>query len=119
MNEMLNRTFDRNITNLESHQLVWLDTNTNRNCEDTAVLSTRLRSIINYTKLFVNHDECLQYIKKTEGTTTFFIGSNIDDRTILSEINDLRNIYAIYLCTSNDRECDKLITKFPKVSLLL
>ncbi len=94
---MLNRTFNRNITNLESHQLVWLDRNTKRNCEDSIALLTRLRNIIDYTKIFVNWDECLQYMKKTEDTTTFSICLNIDDGTILSEINDLRNIYAIYL----------------------
>jgi hypothetical protein len=58
-------------------------------------------------------------MKKTEDTTTFSICLNIDDGTILSEINDLRNIYAIYLCSSNGRKCDNLITQFPKVRLLL
>ena len=118
MNDTLHRIFDRDVINLESYQLVWLDIDANGTSEETEVLLAKLRNIIDYTQIFVNPEECLQYIKKTEDTTTFFVGSNIHDATILSKMSDLSNVCVIRFYSPHDKVCEKLIRQFPKVRIL-
>ncbi|CAF0889740.1 unnamed protein product [Didymodactylos carnosus] len=58
--------FNRERVNLESHKLVWLD-------EDNQFTLEFLRTIVDYTKVFDNIEECQQYIEQTNGTTTTFL----------------------------------------------
>ncbi len=88
---MLPRVFNRDITNLESYQLIWLDTNPNKTDEDMIMTLARFREVI----------------KRTEGTTTFLVCSNSLDEPNLSQIYDLKNVCTIYVYCSNKEQHPK------------
>lgn len=105
---MLHRAFNRVIINLESYQLIWIDTNTNKIGEDTTVAIARLREIVDYTKLFTNFDECLCYINQTEETKTFLVCSNSLDEEFVSQMDYLKNKCTIYMYCADKEEQKKI-----------
>lgn len=118
-NERLARTFDRDTINLEPYQLIWFDTNMNKTGNDTTVVLTRMREVVDYTRLFVDFEECLHFIKKTEDTKTFFICSSNHDKVLLSQINDLKNVCTIYILCQNREQYENLPTQCSKVILFI
>jgi hypothetical protein len=107
--------FNRERINLESHQLIWLDT---RVKSDEITLQS-LRKIVDYTKVFDNIDECLFYIKQTNSTVTFLVCSGQLGEIFTLKVHDLNNIYAIYIYCQNKEYHQKWASKYSKVSTKL
>ncbi|CAF1177722.1 unnamed protein product [Didymodactylos carnosus] len=68
--------FSRERVNLESHQLIWFDTNVNSlTTSERAFIVDRLRKVVDYTKLFDNCKDCREFIESTKGVVTFVVFS--------------------------------------------
>ncbi|CAF1224363.1 unnamed protein product [Adineta ricciae] len=89
---------NREIINIESHQLVLLSNNISNipSIED-------LRRNIDYTKLFSTVEKCLQYINQTKNTVTFMICSRQFLPDLTSKFQNYKSISKIYVFDfSND-----------------
>ena len=100
---------NRKTTNLEPHQLVWVSSNNEH------VSAESLRSIVDYTRLFDNINECRSFIDQTFNTTTFIVCSQAFAQHFISQIDDLKNIYLIYIYTSDQNTDTMAISSCKKV----
>jgi hypothetical protein len=82
---------DRETTNIESHQLIWLSTS------DESISLESLRSIVDYTHLFKNISSCQTYIKRTDGSVTFLVYSHQFAESLIPQIHHLQKVYRIYV----------------------
>ena len=57
----------------------------------------RLRSLVNYVKFFDDVDDCVAFINTISSERVMFILSNAFAQSILPRIEDLQQIYKIYL----------------------
>ncbi|CAF0839553.1 unnamed protein product [Didymodactylos carnosus] len=96
--------FDRNRINLEAHQLIWCDANINDpvNQSESLITIGKLRKIVDYTKLFDNVNECLQYMEQTKDTNTFRVCSEQFVEKLASGTHELKNIKTIYIYYSKN-----------------
>jgi len=109
--------FDREHTNLESHQLILLDKNVNNAGQDeTLFLLEELRKIVNYTKFINNVEEALQFIEQTKYTTTFLVCSGCLDQIIVSQIHVLKNIQSIHIYCREEHDHKQYPQEYTKVN---
>ena len=104
------KTFDRQLINLESHQLVWL---TSKHIQNQITVET-LRNLIDYTKLFDNNQLCAEYLKKSKEIFTSIIISDHSHENFFSSINDLDQVLGVYIHNINNEKysfnCGKVST---------
>jgi hypothetical protein len=110
---------DRQQVNLESHQLLWLDANLMHNTNDSKITIEGLRKIVDYTKLFDDIEECFEYIKGTQETTTFIVCSGHLGKILIPKIHNLQNIWSIYIYCMNKEYHTQWASKYSKVSPFL
>ncbi|CAF1075954.1 unnamed protein product [Didymodactylos carnosus] len=92
---------DRELTNLESHQLIWLDSS--MDTKESQITLHNLRKVVDYTKLFDNVEECERYILEKKDTITFLVTSGALGQNLIPRINDLGNIRQIFVyCRNKD-----------------
>lgn len=104
--------------NLESHQLIWLESN-EADTDSVRNLIVRLRKIINYTVIFNDIEQCLTFLEQTKGITTFLVSSKEFTDDLLPKIRHSHlNIPFIYVYRYGDERCSdqKHSLNFPKVS---
>ena len=92
---------DRETTNLESHQLVWLCTS------NDAVSLQSLRNIVNYVRVFSDINVCLTYIERTSDTVTFLVCSEEYLRSLIPRIHHHRSPYLVFVyiaCADNSNK---------------
>lgn len=93
---------NRRQVNLESHQLVWFDPDFNRK---NAASIENLRKIVDYTKLFENNKDCLEYIEQTQNTDTFLVCTKEFAQEFILQIHHFKHISKIYvLCESENHQ---------------
>ncbi|CAF3866295.1 unnamed protein product [Rotaria magnacalcarata] len=105
------QVFNRRQVNLESHQLVWLDPDFNR---DSTISIKNLRNIIDYTRVFDNGEDCLKYIEKTQDTTTFLVCSKELAQRFIPEIHQLQHVLRIYVESTSENQ-QPWFSNYPKV----
>ena len=96
--------FNREDSNLESHQLLWLDSKLSE-LEDTIFNTlTKFRQLVNYTKAFDYWRYCLKYIKKCRDTFTFLVCSSRIASDIIPELQPFMktNVWKIYIYGENE-----------------
>jgi hypothetical protein len=115
---VLRRTvFNHERINLESHQLIWLDSNVyDVSHDDTAVTLKNLRKIIDYTKLYNNSEESIQYIKQTSNTVTFLVCSGRLGQQIVPIVHQMKHIWTIYIYCQNKSYHKLWAAEYPKVN---
>ncbi|CAF1506554.1 unnamed protein product [Adineta ricciae] len=110
------KILNRERINLESYQLIWLDSNTHSVINnDTAVTLTNLRKIVDYTKLYNEKEECIQYIKQTSNTTTFLVCSGSLGEQTIPIVHSMNNIWTIYIFCQNKDYHEKWATNYSKI----
>ncbi|CAF1612238.1 unnamed protein product [Didymodactylos carnosus] len=87
------KSFNRERMNLESHQLIWLDENVNSSEYENQRITTTLRKIVDYTKVFHSTDECQQHIQQTKYSRTFVVSSGQMTEMILPQIRIIITVY--------------------------
>lgn len=114
-------SFDRNRINLEDHQLIWCDANINDlvNQSESLITISKLRKIVDYTKLFDNVNECLQYVEQTKNTNTFLVCSEQFVEKLASGTHGLKNIKTIYVYYSkNEPHLEQWSSDYARVSYI-
>jgi hypothetical protein len=110
------RLFDRERYNLESHQLICCDTNTQNSITRDITLS-ELRQIIDYTKCFDNDKSCKRYLEETQHIVSFLICSDNISTQLIPEIHHLQNIRSIYVYSPNSEHHQQWSSEYVKVRL--
>jgi hypothetical protein len=103
----LSPIFNREQVNLESHQLIWLDVNTNgrEHTNSRAITIRDLRKIVDYTKLFDNIKNCEQYLNNTTSScSTFFVFSGKLEQIVMQKFDAFKDIHKMYIyCQNKER----------------
>jgi hypothetical protein len=97
--------FDREHSNLESLQLVWLTSCSSEN--DNIPSIDLLRLIIDYTKIFDDCQSCLRHLHETIATTdTFFVCSVRQSQIVwdILKMKHMENMEKIYFYNSENEE---------------
>jgi tetratricopeptide (TPR) repeat protein len=100
-----------NVQMVQNFHLVWLDGSideTNDNCRS---FITKLRQIVNTINMFVDADECIDFITDVK-EKVFMIISGPFSRTIISIIQDISQVSCIYIFSQNNMQHEE----WPKVS---
>ncbi|CAF1147703.1 unnamed protein product [Didymodactylos carnosus] len=84
---------DRNLENL---LIVWLDANIDKT-EDNLLLKTKLRSVINYLKMFDNTAECVSFITTIREEKVFLIVSGSLSEETIPRIHLMPQLESIYI----------------------
>ena len=96
----VSKTFDRNLVNLESHQLVWLASKDIHNQVPIEIL----RKKVDYTKLFEDSEACAEYMNNSKEILTFMIISEKISEDILSCINNVSQVLGVYIHNINNEK---------------
>ncbi|CAF2019803.1 unnamed protein product [Rotaria magnacalcarata] len=102
------KAFNHENVNLESLELVWLTPELDRN---TIILEV-LRNIIHYTKFFDSIEECIHFIELNKVTTTFLVCDGSLGEKLVSQIYDMKNIYAIYIYSQHEKYHQEWLEKY-------
>ncbi|CAF3300187.1 unnamed protein product [Rotaria sp. Silwood2] len=85
--------FDRSCVNLESNQIVWLNSN-NKNIES---ITTNFRLLVDYIKQLSNVADCYDYIQRTQDIGTILVCSGSSSESIIPQVHDLKHLWSIYI----------------------
>ncbi|CAF0914997.1 unnamed protein product [Adineta ricciae] len=105
------RFFDRERINLESHQLMFLNT------EPDQLLFTlnQLRQIVDHTRITDTIDETLQAIQQTTDTTTFLICFVHLGEILIPQIHTFENVRSIYIYCHSQPYDEQWLNEYPKI----
>ncbi|CAF2156044.1 unnamed protein product [Rotaria magnacalcarata] len=105
--------------NYETFSLLWLDGQVNAT-EENKLAQRRLRSIINYLKLFENPQECRQYIKNcSEQDRIVLIISGRLSKELVPQIHELRQLSSVYIYCRRKKEYKTWAKQFPKIKRIV
>jgi len=103
--------------NYEIFSLVWLDSQADELPEYNNV-QEKLRTIINYLKIFENLDQCEQYIRSISKYDRLILIVNYPfAQEITSRIHSLRQLSSIYIYGANKETNEQWIEQYPKVEI--
>ncbi|CAF1529931.1 unnamed protein product, partial [Didymodactylos carnosus] len=85
--------------NVEDLVLIWLDVDSNKTDDD--VILNKLRSIVNYIKIFDQLDECINYIKSITNEKIFLIVSDQLSKQLIIRVYNEPQIDSIYVFSSD------------------
>jgi hypothetical protein len=100
--------------NLETFSLLWLNTSAN-SFEENHQAYKQLRSAINYIRTFEDVESCEKYVRHSSDDRIVLIISGQSGRKIVSHIQDLQHVRAIYVYCDDRSEHDTCINQSPKV----
>ncbi|CAF4847782.1 unnamed protein product, partial [Rotaria sp. Silwood1] len=101
--------------NLETFSLLWLDAEVNTK-EENRRAQKRLRSIINYLKIFQDQNECQQYIKScSEQDRIVLISSGRLGKELIPQIHDLRQLSDVYIYCWDKKAYKHWAKQFSKI----
>lgn len=100
------RYFDREDSNPESYQLLWLDMKLSELEDEDTILNTltKFRQLVNYTKAYDSWKNCLRYIEKCHDTYTFLVCSSKFAGEIIPLLKPFAktNVWKIYIYGENE-----------------
>ncbi|CAF3908727.1 unnamed protein product [Adineta steineri] len=100
----------RQIGNVEDFLLVYLDSS----APDHS-LTIKLRGLINYLKIFDDADDCIAFINTISNEKVIIIVSDVLGHPVVSRIQDLQQLFAIYVLCQTEEEADSWSTNQPKI----
>ncbi|CAF1498591.1 unnamed protein product [Rotaria sordida] len=100
--------------NFEENTLIWLDKDLYNSYEINQV-KLKLRQIINYTKMFENTDECVDYISSNENEQVYLLISGSLADIFVPLIYQIEQIKMIYVVCINIQYHGKLSQTFDKI----
>ena len=95
---------------MENYLLVYLD----KSSEDRG-LEKRFRALVNYVKLFDDPDDCLALINSISNEKVIFIVTDELGDPVVSRIQDLQQVFKIYILCDNDEQAENWATSQPKI----
>ena len=85
--------------NVEYFTLVYL----NSTYPDDSIVE-HLRGLVNFLKIFDDTDDCIAFINSISNEKIIFIVSNIFSNSLLPRIEDLQQIFTVYILCENDQD---------------
>lgn len=96
--------------NVENYLLVYLDSSS----PDDSV-AQQLRGLINYLKTFDDPDDCVAFINTIVNEKVIFIVTDALGDPVVSRIQDLQQIFAIYVLCQTEEQAENWSTNQPKI----
>ncbi|CAF5123637.1 unnamed protein product, partial [Rotaria magnacalcarata] len=96
--------------NVEYFILVYL----NSTKPDDSIIKP-LRGLVNFLKTFDDIDDCIAFINSISNEKVIFILSDVFSNSILPRIEDLQQIFTIYILNENDQNKQNLLNKNSKI----
>ncbi|CAF1931645.1 unnamed protein product [Rotaria magnacalcarata] len=100
----------RLIGNTENFLLVYLNSAIP---EDSLVME--FRSLVNYLKIFDDVDDCIAFINNISNEKIIFIVSDALGDPVVSRIQDLQQLFAVYVLCQTEEQADSWSTNQPKI----
>ncbi len=107
--KLLNVT-PRQTGNVENFLLVYLDSS----APDESIL-LKLRGLINCIKLFDDADDCIAFINTISNEKVILIVSDALGDPVVSRIQDLQQLFAVYVLCQTEEQADGWSTNQPKI----
>jgi len=102
--------------NLETYSILWLDPLVN-DAKEYIDAQQRLRAAINYIRTFKTSDHIEQYIQSVpEQDRIFLIINNQLGQELMSHLHQFRQIFAIYIYSSDNKRNIQWTKEFKKVN---
>lgn len=98
------------VGNVENFLLVYLDSSP----PDESNL-TKFRGLINSLKLFDDPDDCIAFINSISNEKVVLIVSDALGDPVVSRIQDLEHLFAIYVLCQTDEQADNWSSNQPKI----
>ncbi|CAF1656107.1 unnamed protein product, partial [Adineta ricciae] len=108
-NKLANLT-PRQEGNVENYLLVYLDSS-----PPDDPIAQRLRGLINYFKVFDDPDDCVAFINTIINEKVIFIVTDALGDPVVSRIQDLQQLFAIYVLCQTEEQADNWSTNQPKI----
>ncbi len=96
--------------NVENFLLVYLDST----LPDNSLL-IKFRGLVNYIKLFDDVDDCIAFINSILNEKVIFIVTDTLGDPVVSRIQDLQQLFAIYVLCETEEQADNWSTNQPKI----
>ena len=100
---------------LQNYRLVWLDANATPSSEGYQRKLEQLRSVVNEVNVFLEPDECLDFLTDIQLEKVFLIVSGSLARDLLHCIHPVAQIDAIYIICGDQNLHKEWMKKWPKV----
>jgi hypothetical protein len=102
--------------NLETYSILWLDSLVT-DTREYVDAQQRLRTSINYIRTFKNIDDCEQYIQSVPAQDRIiFIVNNQLGQELVPRVHQLRQIFAIYIYSNDNKRSGLWAKEFKKVN---
>ena len=99
-----------------NYLLIWFENNTDEaNNSISPKATAELQEVINNVNIFVDFDECIDFITDIKEDKLFLIVSGKIDQSVLSILKDITQINCIYIFDSNQTILDRWTKQYSKV----
>lgn len=78
-------------------------------------LQNKFRNLVNYIKLFDDSDDCIAFINSISNEKVIFIVSDSLGDPVVSRIQDLQQLFSIYVLCQTQEQADNWSTNQPKI----
>jgi hypothetical protein len=101
---------------VQNFRLVWLDENLdNINRDDGRNSITQLRQVINAVDIFIDADECIDFIINNKEGKIFMMVSGAFSQIIVPVIQDIPHVSSIYIFCENKARHETWSKHWPKI----
>ncbi len=100
---------------VQNFHLVWLDGSMDETNDDCRNSITKLRQVVNTVNIFVDADECIDFITDIK-EKVFMVISGEFSQPIISIVQDISQVNCIYIFSKNNVQHEKWVKEWPKVS---
>ncbi|UJR15061.1 hypothetical protein I4U23_002032 [Adineta vaga] len=104
-----------NIQKVQNVLLVWLDKNFNGKNEDHQNIATKLRCIINGINIYVDSNQCIEFMKNIEDHKVCMIISGCFEQQIVPRIHSMSQVDSIFILYDNNKHHEDWIQEWPKI----
>ncbi|CAF4453220.1 unnamed protein product [Rotaria sp. Silwood2] len=103
--------------NLDIYTVIWLDNRIKKSKKQISIQQQQqLRTIINYLKIFENENDCEEYIKQmSQDEYIILIINDQIEQKFISHVNNLQQIFSIYIYSQNNNIDEQLINQYDKI----
>ena len=100
---------------IHTFPLLWLDSGVDEATEECQNTVMQLRSIVNNVHVYSQWDEAIDFLTELHGTKAFLIVGNPISQHIVSLIQDIPELDAIYIFCTDPSEHEQCTKKWMKI----
>jgi tetratricopeptide (TPR) repeat protein len=100
---------------VQNFHLVWLDGNIDETNDDFRNSITKLRQVVNTINIFIDVGECIDFITDI-AENVFLVISGEFSENVISIIQDISQVYCVYIFYENNVPCEKKTKKSVKMN---